>query len=180
MLEELFMRPALRRPQQKFLIAGAQYPADFPWSPNVYFVRHLPPHEHAAFMSSSRLTLNVTRAQMAALGWCPSGRLFEAAACGAAILSDEWPGLGEFYRPDSEILLAHTAEDTLAALDLDDATLRRIGRLARERTLEEHTSTHRARRLVGLLEDAYASALVSRLPLDARARASHGYGSCGA
>ncbi|HKU42331.1 MAG TPA: glycosyltransferase, partial [Polyangiales bacterium] len=134
-LEELFVEPARRAPKCRFLIGGAQYPADFPWARNVYFVRHVPPEQHSAFFSSSRLTLNVTREAMAQMGWCPSGRLFEAAACGAAILSDEWSGLDEFYEPGTEILLARNAEDTLAALDLDDATLRQIGRAARERTL---------------------------------------------
>jgi len=156
-LEELFMRPAERCAGRKFLIAGAQYPADFPWAQNIYFVRHLPPDEHAAFLCSSRLTLNVTRAAMANMGWCPSGRLFEAAACGAVILSDEWRGLDTFYRPGEEILLASSADETLAALDLDDASLARIGRAARERTLAEHTSDHRARHLVELLEDTYAT-----------------------
>ncbi|HEY0180078.1 MAG TPA: glycosyltransferase [Dokdonella sp.] len=156
-LVELFVRAARARPQRRFLIGGAQYPADFPWTGNVHFVAHVPPAEHAAFLSSSRLTLNVTRAPMARMGWCPSGRLFEAAACGAAILGDDWPGLSTFYAPGSEILLARGVDDTLAALDLDDATLRRIGRAARERTLAEHTATHRARRLVALFEAACAA-----------------------
>ena len=53
----------------------------------------MPPAEHPAFYSSSRLTLNVTRAAMQAMmGHCPSGRLFEAAARGT-ILSDGWQGL---------------------------------------------------------------------------------------
>lgn len=159
MLERLFVMPARLRPAQKFLIGGAQYPQDFPWSPNVYFVRHLPPQEHAAFFSSSRLTLNVTRDAMARMGWCPSGRLFEAAACGAAILSDEWSGLDDFYQPGSQILLARSADDTLAALDLDDATLQRIGRAARERTLDEHTSRHRARALIDMLAETRPASL---------------------
>ena len=69
-------------------------------------MRHLPPAEHRAFYSSSRLTLNVTRAAMARMGYCPSGRLFEAAACGAPILSDAWEGLEAFFCPDREILIA--------------------------------------------------------------------------
>ena len=89
----LFVEPARRAPDRRFLIGGAQYPPVFPWTDNIYFVRHLPPAEHPAFYSSSRLTLNVTRRAMAAMGYCPSGRLFEAAACGAPILSDDWEGL---------------------------------------------------------------------------------------
>ena len=48
-LEQLFLRPALDRPNQRFLLAGAQYPPSFPWSDNLFFVQHLPPGEHPAF-----------------------------------------------------------------------------------------------------------------------------------
>ncbi|MBM1171727.1 CgeB family protein [Microvirga arabica] len=153
-LQRLFIDPAGLRPKRRFLIGGAQYPADFPWQPNISFVRHLPPSEHPAFFSSSRLTLNITRQTMADMGWCPSGRLFEAAACGAPILSDTWEGLDSFLTPDREILIATASEDTVSALDLTDAELKRIAGAGRERVLAEHTSEHRARELEFLLESA--------------------------
>ena len=106
---------------------------------------------------------------MARMGWCPSGRLFEAAACGAAILSDGWEGLDAFYQPGAELLVATSAEDTLAALERSDSELSRIGRAARERTLEEHTSAQRADRLLQLLDEA-------RMPAHARAPTTHGRG----
>jgi spore maturation protein CgeB len=143
-LERLFVEPARLRPERRFLIGGAQYPQDFPWTDNIFFVRHMPPHEHPAFFSSGRLTLNVTREAMAAMGWCPSGRLFEAAACGVPILTDTWEGLEAFFEPGSEILTAATTEDALAAIDLPDDELKRIARAARERVLAEHTSERRA------------------------------------
>jgi spore maturation protein CgeB len=146
-LVQLFVQPARRRPQHRFLVGGAQYPADFPWSPNIYFVRHLPPSEHPAFFSSSRLTFSATRASMAEAGWCPSGRLFEAAACRTAVLSDRWPGIEEFFTPGSEILITSGEEETLAALDLDPAQVARIACAAHERVLDEHTSDHRAAEL---------------------------------
>jgi spore maturation protein CgeB len=163
MLEALLMQPARRRPQQRFLIGGAQYPQEFPWSDNIFFVRHLPPCEHPAFFSSSRLTLNVTRRPMADMGWCPSGRLFEAAACGTAVLSDVWEGLDAFFEPGEEILLARDSNDAVAALDLDDAEVRRIGNAARERTFAEHTSERRASELILALEQA-RSAVTQRAP----------------
>jgi spore maturation protein CgeB len=155
-LERLFVEPARRRPAQRFLIGGAQYPGDFPWADNIYFVRHLPPGEHPAFYSSSRITLNVTRAPMAEMGYCPSGRLFEAAACGVPVLSDSWEGLDQFFTPGGEILVARDAAEALAALDLSDAELARIARAARERVLAEHTADRRAAELVTRLEDALA------------------------
>jgi spore maturation protein CgeB len=147
-VETLLVEPARRAPDRRFLIAGALYPQDFPWANNIYFVRHLPPGEHPAFFSSSRLTLNVTREAMAAMGWCPSGRLFEAAACESPILSDWWDGLASFFAPGEEILVAQSTEDTLAALDRSDSELRRIAARARERVLAEHSSAHRADELL--------------------------------
>lgn len=68
---------------------------------------------------------------MAAAGWCPSGRLFEAAACGAAVVSDSWSGLETFFALGAEILIARHALDVMEALDLSDLALRRIGQAAR-------------------------------------------------
>ena len=143
-LEALFVAPARARPARRFLIGGAQYPPDFPWTANIFFKRHVAPPDHPSFFSSGRLTLNVTRRAMAEMGWCPSGRLFEAAACGAAILTDAWPGLDSFFAPGTEVLVAGVEEDALAAVDLSDAELRRIAGAGRARVLESHTSDHRA------------------------------------
>jgi spore maturation protein CgeB len=153
-LHRLFIEPARGRPDRRFLIGGAKYPQAFPWSNNIFFVRHLPPSEHSAFYCSSRLTLNVTRAPMAEMGYCPSGRLFEAAACGAAVLSDQWGGLAEFFEPGSEILVADTTEDALSALEVSDEQLARVARAARERVLADHTAERRALQLVAALEGA--------------------------
>ena len=88
---------------------------------------------------------------MAALGWCPSGRLFEAAACGTPIVSDWWEGLDEFFAPEREIIVVRTTEDVLAALESSDAELSRIGAAARERVLAGHTAARRAAELETLL-----------------------------
>ncbi len=153
-LEQLFLVPAARLPDRRFCIGGAQYPESFPWTPNIFFVRHLPPNEHPAFFSSSRITLNVTRRAMASMGYCPSGRLFEAAACGVPIVSDVWSGLEQFFTPGEEILIARDAADVVAALQCSDEQLQRIARAARERTLEEHTAERRALELELALANA--------------------------
>lgn len=150
-LERLLLEPARRLPAKRFVIAGAQYPADFPWGSNVFFVRHLPPADHPAFFAASPLTLNVTRAAMATMGYCPSGRLFEAAACGTAVLSDAWEGLDAFFEPGREVLLAGTAEEAIEAVSLPREEIRRIGRAARERTLAEHTADRRAEEMLEIL-----------------------------
>lgn len=157
-LETLFVEAARQRPDMRFVIGGAQYPQDFPWADNIFFVRHLPPGEHPAFFSSSPFTLNVTRRDMADMGWCPSGRLFEAAACGTALISDNWDGLDRFYTPASEILIADGTDDALAALDLSEAEVKGIAKAARDRTLAEHSSERRAAELIALCQAARGGA----------------------
>jgi spore maturation protein CgeB len=151
-MQELLIEPARRESGKRFLLAGAQYPADFPWTPNMVFLRHLAPPDHSAFYSSSRFTLNVTRRAMADMGFCPSGRLFEAAACGATILSDNWPGLAQFLTPGREIVLTGTTQEVRDAMLLSDRDRRAIGEAARERALSEHSAATRALQLEELLE----------------------------
>ena len=150
-VEELFIRPARHLSESRFLIGGAQYPAEFPWTENMYFHRHVPPAAHPAFFSSSRWTLNVTRRAMAAYGYCPSGRLFEAASCGTPLISDTWEGLDKFFTPGEQIVLAGTSDDVTAALGMSDKERLRLARSARERTLIEHTAAARVRTLEALL-----------------------------
>ena len=153
-LQELFLEPAQRLPKRKFVLGGAQYPHDFPWNQNVWFVRHVPPPDHPAFYCSSRATLNVTRAAMASFGYCPSGRLFEAGACETPVVSDAWEGLQEFFEPGREILVASSADDVVDAIALGKEKLGRVGKAARQRVLSAHTSEHRSRELLDLLEAA--------------------------
>jgi spore maturation protein CgeB len=155
-LLQLFIAPARRLPHCRFMLGGAQYPQVFPWTDNVYFVRHLPPAEHSAFYCSSRITLNITRAPMAQMGYCPSGRLFEAAACGVPILSDAWAGLGDFFEIGREILVADSTDDAVAALEISDERLSQMAKAARERVLADHTARQRALQLVAALESAAA------------------------
>ncbi len=150
-LEQLFLEPAKRRPEKRFLIAGALYPADFPWRPNVLFIPHIPPPDHPTFYCSSKLTLNITRSAMAEFGYCPSGRLFEAAACGVPILSDSWVGLGCFFEVGREILIASNPDEAERALMLLPSVLLKCKSAARARVMAEHTADHRAAELLHLI-----------------------------
>lgn len=150
-LRALFIEPARKLPERRFVIGGSKYDGGFPWLPNIFYLGHLTPAQHAEFYCSARMTLNVTRQPMAEMGFCPSGRLFEAAACGVPVLSDYWEGLEIFYAPGSEILIGSEPNHAFEALSLSDEELSRIGRRARERTLDCHTSDHRAREFEEIL-----------------------------
>ena len=151
-LTRLFLEPAAQLPTEKFLIGGALYPEDQSWPENVALLRHVPPPDHPAFFCSSRATLNVTRGVMAKYGYCPSGRLFEAAACGVPLLSDEWEGLDSFFAPGREMLPVSSAADVVNALSLCDKELRVVADAARERTLAQHTGDCRVQELEKIYE----------------------------
>ena len=145
-------------PDRDFIVAGAMYPEDIAWQANVKRLTHVAPPDHPDFYSSARFTLNLTRADMVRAGYSPSVRLFEAAACGAAILSDEWPGITEFLIPGGEILLPRDASETAAILTgLSEAERIRMGQRARERILAEHTSAHRAKQFEQIVERCTAT-----------------------
>jgi spore maturation protein CgeB len=176
-LEQLLIDTARALPGRRFVVAGAQYPSAR-WPDNVQHVEHVPPPEHRAFFGAQAFTLNLTRAAMKAAGHSPSVRLFEAAACATPIISDEWVGLGEFFVPGEEILIARSSEDVarlLAQLTPDAA--RALGRRARRRVLAAHTARHRAETIERDVADARADqgdrAMSTRNV--ARGRAPHRY-----
>lgn len=164
-LERLLIEPARRLPALRFVVAGPQYPPEIAWPANVERIEHLAPADHAAFYSRQRFTLNVTRAHMVASGWSPSVRLFEAAACGTPIISDDWEGLADFFPPGKAIEVARATEDVVATLTKTGERRRKaIGDRARTLVLREHTGRARAQALVSALETS------ARLPATKRDR----------
>jgi spore maturation protein CgeB len=147
-LERLLITPAQRSPEQRFAVAGPQYPPEIMWPLNVQRIEHLPPAQHPAFYNRARFTLNITRADMIRRGYSPSVRLFEAAACGTPIISDYWAGIDTLLEPGREILIAHTTEQVLEYLhDIDEAARLAIAERARRRVMTEHSSDRRAAQL---------------------------------
>lgn len=153
-LEELFLKPAQTMAEASFTLAGSLYPKSWTWPENVRRYDHVPPGQHPALYSSSRATLNITRDGMARGGYCPSGRFFEAAACGTPIVSDWFEGLEYFFEPGEQIRIARSADDVLGVLRTPDSELSKMARCARERVLSEHTGEVRARELLRFIEEA--------------------------
>jgi spore maturation protein CgeB len=152
-VDSLLLEPSRRHPEKLFLLAGSLYPWNWEWPENVRRMEHVAPADHASFYSSSRLTLNITRGEMAANGWCPSGRFFEAAACATPLITDSWEGLDSFFDL-SELRVVASAEDVEAALSSPDSELQSMAARARHRTLDEHTGNVRARQLLQYIEEA--------------------------
>jgi spore maturation protein CgeB len=147
-LEELMLEAASRWPDGRFVVAGPQYPDGILWPRNVERIQHLSPDQHRAFYTAMRYALNITRRDMVAAGYSPSVRLFEAGACATPVISDDWRGLGSFFRVGDEILISRSAGDTLHILRrIPEDRRMAIGVRAHRRVLAEHTSAHRAAQL---------------------------------
>jgi hypothetical protein len=114
----------------------------------------------ARTISSAHVNLCITRKPHATVHASSSCRPFELASAGAAIVSNPYDGLERWFEPGSELLVATSKAEAVAAYRqlLDDpAQAEEMGRRARERVLDEHTYRHRARQileLIGLREPA--------------------------
>jgi spore maturation protein CgeB len=151
-IEEFFIRPAAQLPARRFLLGGNGW-AGKALPANVSCLGHLYTRDHNAFNSTPRAVLNVSRDSMAATGFSPATRVFEAAGAGACIISDAWRGIERFLEPDREILVAREGFEVAAHLDaLTPDRARRIGAAARRRVLAEHTYAARVRLLEDVLE----------------------------
>jgi len=156
-LDALLCAPARALPDRRFVVAGPQYPADVGWPVNCDRIEHAPPAEHRAFYAAQRFTLNITRADMIRLGYSPSVRLFEAAACGTPIISDAWAGLDTVFVPGKEIIIVRDGAEVVRAVrDMPDDERLAIGHAARARVLAAHTGAHRAAELVAYAREHLA------------------------
>ena len=143
-VEEFFLAAARARPESIFLLGGAGW-GDQALPPNVRYLGHVGTAEHNAFNATPRAVLNVNRASMAAYGFSPPTRVFEAAGAGACLITDAWEGIERFLEPGREVLVAASGPEVVAHLDrLSAQSARAIGAAARARVLAEHTYDQRA------------------------------------
>ncbi len=147
-LQKLMVDAADQWPQGRFAVAGTQYPSDMGWPANIAMLEHLSPAEHPDFFNSQRFALSIARAGVSRFGYTPSMRLFEAAACCTPVISDHWEGIEGFFEPETEILLSHSATETLRYLrEICTSERKAIGTRARKRVMAAHTGNHRAQEL---------------------------------
>ncbi|HEX2967738.1 MAG TPA: glycosyltransferase [Bacteroidales bacterium] len=153
-LNELMLNAAKKYSKGRFVVAGPQYPQIIEWPSNVERIEHMPPDLHVGFYNNQRYTLNITRQDMVKMGFSPSVRLFEAAACGVAIISDWWEGLDTIFKPGEDIFISGSSEETLEILTgtSDDRRIQ-TGENARSLVLKNHTGYQRAMELENYVKE---------------------------
>jgi spore maturation protein CgeB len=164
-VDEFFFAPAAALPAMRFVLGGNGW-GDKAVPPNVVRLGHVYTADHNALNASATAVLNVARDSMAAVGFSPATRVFEAAAAGACVVTDAWCGIESFFEPGREILVAddgYAVARIMRWLTRDRS--RAIGGAARARTLREHTYAARAidveRALTGDTAPAHAPELAT-------------------
>jgi spore maturation protein CgeB len=144
-VEQFLFGAARRLSGHRFLLGGAGW-HDKPMPDNLAYLGHVFTRDHNAFNTTPLAILNISRDSMAAYGFSPATRVFEAAGAGACVITDAWVGIEQFLEPGREVLVARDGEQVahhVAGITPDVA--RAIGARAQQRLLAEHTYAHRAR-----------------------------------
>lgn len=151
-IEEFFLRAASLAPDRRFLLGGNGW-HDKAMPANVRAIGHVGMGDHNAFNCTPQAVLNVARDSMAAIGFSPATRVFEAAGAAACLITDAWEGIELFLKPEQEVLVARDGQDVaehLAALTPERA--RAIGAAARARVLAEHSYALRGEQVDAILK----------------------------
>jgi spore maturation protein CgeB len=152
-VEEFFLRAAALAPERSFLLGGAGWD-DRPLPPNVRLLGHVGSGDHNGLNATAGAVLNVTRASMAANGWSPPTRVFEAAGAGACLITDAWQGVEDFLEPGREVFVATCGEDVAHLLRcLTPQQKRDAGEAALRRVLRDHTYERRAAQVEAILSE---------------------------
>ncbi len=159
-VEDFFFRAAQLAPEMAFVLGGEGW-ADKPLPRNVRWIGHVATGDHNRVNCSARMVLNINRESMADVGFSPPTRVFEAAGAGACVITDAWAGIGRFFQPGTEILVARTAEEIVGHLHgVGCERARSIGQAMRTRALSEHTYALRAAQVDAILHAACVEAVV--------------------
>lgn len=153
-VDDFFFRAADLAPGLSFILGGEGWTGKA-MPRNVRWIGHVGTGDHNRVNCSARMVLNINRDSMAAVGFSPPTRVFEAAGAGACVITDAWPGVETFFQPGEEILLASSAEEIISYLFSLDATRSAgIGAAMRARALRDHTYSLRARQVDSILRSA--------------------------
>ncbi|MBZ9702727.1 MULTISPECIES: glycosyltransferase [unclassified Mesorhizobium] len=143
-VEAFFLDPASRLQEQRFLLGGSGW-GDKPLPGNVSWLGHVGTRDHNAFNVTPKAVLNISRDSMAANGFSPATRVFEAAGAGACLITDAWLGVELFLKPGEEILVARDGGDVAEIMrTLTPNRAKAIGASALRRVRGEHTYAMRA------------------------------------
>lgn len=150
-VESFFLSAAEAAPHLSFLLGGSGW-ENKSLPPNVRALGHVATSEHNTFNCSPKAVLNINRDSMAARGFSPATRVFEAVGAGGCLITDAWEGIDSFLQPGEEVLVVHDGRELLNCLEsLTPERAVEIGAAGRQRLLLEHTYRQRAQQVHEIL-----------------------------
>ncbi len=99
-MEDFFLDAAALLPDRRFLLGGSGW-ADKPCPPTSP-ARPCGDRRAQRLQHRALAVLNVARDSMAATGFSPATRVFEAAGAGACLITDAWAGIELFLEPGAK------------------------------------------------------------------------------
>ncbi len=153
-LREFLLMPAQRLPQYRFLAHGVRYPE---WAQaemrrhGIRYAGYLPNLRAMEVYGGARVSVHIPRQPYSGgLGGIPTIRVFEALACGIALLSSPWQDQEGLFEAGRDYWVARNGAEMTALLEellTHDRQRRELARQGRETVLRRHTCQHRAREL---------------------------------
>jgi hypothetical protein len=150
-MEAMVGTPSRELADVDFALGGRDFRGD---TGRARTIGDVPFNMFARTISAARINLCITRRSHATVYASSSCRPFELAAAGAAIVSNPYEGIDNWFEPGSEFVVVSSADEAVATyreLLGDPAQAEAMGRRARERVLDQHTYRHRARQLLDLV-----------------------------
>jgi spore maturation protein CgeB len=155
-VEQFFLEPAARLPGRSFLLGGNGWETKA-MPPNVRNLGHVGTREHNGFNASPLAVLNIARDSMAATGFSPATRVFEAAGAGACLVHRRLGRAGAVPSEGTEVLVARDGRDVADLVEsLTPERARAIGEAGRTRILAEHTYGRRGAQVDAILSETAA------------------------
>ena len=111
--------------------------------------------EWRKYCCRSKINLNVTRELHANVFATSTSRPFELAAMKSCVVSSPYKGLEKWFEVGKEIIVAYSTKEFIELYDMlfNDGEMRlKMGELAQNRVKKEHTSRHRARQIMQIIQ----------------------------
>src|SRR5205085_882259 len=145
-------------PGRKFVAHGVLYPEsalDRLKRAGIEYRGYLPNLKGPEAYGESRLALHVPRKQYAnGLSGIPTIRVFEALACGAALVCSPWTDAEGLFRPGEDYVVAKDGPAMKVEIEHllhDDAARQQLAAAGLESVRARHTCKHRAAQLHEIL-----------------------------
>ena len=149
----MITEPSRALPSYYFLVCGRPGQIDLGQAKTCDL---LPLSEWRVYCCRSKINLNITKGIDAQVYATSSARPFELASMGCCVVSDSYNGLEEWFEIGKEMFMVHNAKEateTYKMLLSSEELRQKTGELARKRVLKEHTARHRAKQLLGILQE---------------------------